>query len=264
MRVQFTAIFQCLMGNKWVEINQEWKTRVVKTFRSSFWKMTITINSVMTFVRLGVEWFSYFPEVKQFQKQKWRITEWCDPSQRALNGKLLGFYFKNTDHSSLFNWSQRHWIDLRIWNWYELNDVSSCCHDFFHCLNSWFVSGFTFIIILGHFIQIQFIIVQNWMRIEVILIIWTHSPFHVLEKNLVIESAISCQNSYSIMDKLSVRRYSSGWNQRWWNIYIICKPINFKVSFVLLSFAISSWGWSCSIIAHEWDSNQGWMSKLRS
>jgi hypothetical protein len=43
------------MGKKQSEINQEWKTGVVKTLRRSFWRMMITIDSFITFLRLGVE-----------------------------------------------------------------------------------------------------------------------------------------------------------------------------------------------------------------
>jgi hypothetical protein len=225
----------------------------------------ITIDSFITFVRLGVEMICLFRGGETISEtemdDQWMMWPIAESFERKTTRILLQNHLSQPSRQ-LITKTMDKFENLEL-TWIEWC-ISSCYNNFFHCLNSWFVNGFAFVIILSHFIRIQFIIVRNWMWIEVILIIWTHSPLHDLEKNLVIEKVISCQNSYSITDKLSVRRYSSGWNQRWWNIYSICKPINFKVSFVLLNFAISSWGWSCSIIAHECDSNQGWMSKLRS
>jgi hypothetical protein len=55
IRLQFTAIFQCSINKRQSDMNQKGSTRVTKTLRSSFWRMPISIHSLITFRRPGIE-----------------------------------------------------------------------------------------------------------------------------------------------------------------------------------------------------------------
>jgi hypothetical protein len=55
MKLQFIVMFECLMGQKQSERNQEGKKWVDETLRCSLWKIIIAIHSLITFVRLGIE-----------------------------------------------------------------------------------------------------------------------------------------------------------------------------------------------------------------